>query len=139
VPVKLRVHASLFVPFAKWAMLLTGNYRCVTAGAPISIRDAVHTDIELSRDIYAAVESVVLRIGAQREDLVAFDKYAAAAERLTSPSSAARAIASGSPMAERVDKLVQLIGRQHGITHPAVDRTVALVDAKLARNQVRAA
>jgi hypothetical protein len=139
VPVKLRVHASLFVPFAKWAMLLTGNYRCVTAGAPISIRDAVHTDIELSRDIYAAVESVVLRIGAQREDLVAFDKYAAAAERLTNPSSAARAIAAGSPMAERVDKLVQLIGRQHGITHPAVDRTVALVDAKLARNQVRAA
>src|SRR5882757_9693557 len=37
VPVKLRVHQSLFVPFAKWAMLLTGNYRCVTAGAPISI------------------------------------------------------------------------------------------------------
>jgi hypothetical protein len=26
VPVKLRVHESLFVPFAKWAMLLTGNY-----------------------------------------------------------------------------------------------------------------
>jgi hypothetical protein len=139
VPVKLRVHESLFVPFAKWAMLLTGNYRCVTAGAPISIRDAVHGDLDLSREIYAAVEQIVRRIGGQPEDLVPFDKYAAAAERLINPSSAARAIAAGSPMAERVDKLVQLIGRQYGISHPAIDRTVALVDAKLARNQVRAA
>ena len=29
-PVKLKVHDSIFVPLAKWAMLLTGNYRCVT-------------------------------------------------------------------------------------------------------------
>src|SRR5215510_2188121 len=29
-PVKLRVHESIFVPLAKWAMLLAGNYRCVT-------------------------------------------------------------------------------------------------------------
>jgi len=139
VPVKLRVHDSLFVPFAKWPMLLTGNYRCVAPGAPISIRDAVHSDIGLSRDIYAAVESIVLRIGAQRDDLVAFDKYAAAAVRLINPSSAARAIATGAPMIERVDKLVQLVGRQHGITHPAIDYTVAVVNAKLARNRLCAA
>src|SRR5947209_15834223 len=29
-PVKLRVHDSIFVPLAKWAMLLAGNYRCIT-------------------------------------------------------------------------------------------------------------
>src|ERR1700760_3705515 len=29
-PVKLRVHDSIFVPLAKWSMLLAGNYRCVT-------------------------------------------------------------------------------------------------------------
>lgn len=139
VPVKLRLHDSLFVPFAKWAMLLTGNYRCITASAPISIRDAVHGDIGLSRDVYAAVETIVLRIGAQPEDLVPFDKYAAAAERLTGPSSAARAIAAGAPLAERVDKLVQLIGRQHGITHPAIDLAVSLVNAKIARNRLCAA
>jgi hypothetical protein len=139
VPVKLRVHDSPFVPFAKWPMLLTGNYRCVAPGAPISIRDAVHSDIALSRDIYAAVESIVLRIGAQRDDLVAFDKYATAAERLTNPSSAARAIATGAPMIERVDKLVQLIGRQYGISHSAIDYTVAVVNAKLARNRLCAA
>jgi hypothetical protein len=129
----------LFVPFAKWAMLMTGNYRCVTAGAPIAIRDAVHADIELSREIYAAVESIVLRIGGRREDLVPFDKYAAASEKLIRPSSAARAISGGAPMVERIDKLVQLIGRQYGISHPVIDRTVTLVDAKVARNQIRAA
>ena len=139
VPVKLRVHDSLFVPFAKWPMLLTGNYRCITAGPPISMHDAVHTEIELSRDIYACVQSIVRRLGGQADDLVPFDKYAAAAEQLNQPSSAARAISAGAPMIERVDKLVQMLGRQHGITHPAIDRTVALVDAKIARNQVRVA
>jgi len=29
-PVKLRVYDSIFVPLAKWSMLLAGNYRCVT-------------------------------------------------------------------------------------------------------------
>ena len=139
VPVKLRVHDSLFVPFAKWPMLLTGNYRCVTAGAPISIRDAVHADIELSHDIYTAVQSIVLRIGAELEDLVPFDKYAAAAQRLINPSSAARAVVAGAPLIERVDKLVQLIGRQYGISHPAIDHTVAVINAKLARNRLCAA
>jgi hypothetical protein len=135
VPVKLRVHNSMFVPFAKWAMLLTGNYRCVTNSTPISIRNAVHGNLTLSREIYAVVEQIVLRIGGQRSDLVPFDKYAAAAERLINPSSAARAIAAGSPLAERVDKLVQLIGLQHGIGHPEIDRTVALVDGKIEQNR----
>src|SRR3546814_181168 len=51
VPVKLRVHDSLFVPLAKWSMLLTGNYRCITAGAPRPIREAVHADLDRSRAI----------------------------------------------------------------------------------------
>jgi hypothetical protein len=139
VPVKLRVHDSLFVPFAKWAMLLTGNYRCVTAGSPVSIRDAVHSDIGRSREIYAAVEEIVRRIGGQSDDLVPFEKYAAAAEHLINPSSVARAIAAGAPLAERVDLLVQRIGRQQGISHPAIDNTVALVDSKIAQNRRRAA
>jgi hypothetical protein len=139
IPVKLRVHDSLFVPFAKWAMLLTGNYRCVTLGAPISIRDAVHGDLAMSREIYSKVEEIVMRLGAQRGDLVPFDKYASAAERLINPSSAARAIAAGAPLAERVDKLVQMIGKQHGISHPVIDQTVALVDGKIDQNRRAAA
>jgi hypothetical protein len=39
-PTRLRVHDSAFVPLAKWAMLLTGNYRCMTADGPQAIRDA---------------------------------------------------------------------------------------------------
>src|SRR5947208_15120903 len=52
VPVKLKVFDSLFVPLAKWSMLLTGNYRCVTPNAPRSIRDAVYDDLTLSQSIY---------------------------------------------------------------------------------------
>ena len=44
-PVKLKVHDSVFVPLAKWAMLLTGNYRCVQKDAARSIKDAVHSDL----------------------------------------------------------------------------------------------
>lgn len=139
VPVKLRVHESPFVPLAKWPMLLTGNYRCITAGAPIAMREAVHADTGLARDIYACVETIVQCLGAASDDLVPFEKYAAAAEHLVNPSSAARAVAAGTPVIERVDKLVQIIGRQYGIVHPAIDRTVALVDAKIANNRLRVA
>jgi len=139
VPVKLRVHDSLFVPFAKWPMLLTGNYRCVTAGEPISIREAVQSDLALSSEIYSAVESIVLRLGGRADDLVGFDKYVAATDKLTAPSSVARAIAGSATAVERVDKLVQLIGRRCGATHPAIDRTVVLIDAALARTKLSAA
>ena len=139
VPVKLRVHDSLFVPFAKWPMLLTGNCRCVTAEGPVSIREAVQSDLALSAEIYSAVQSIVLRLGGRADDLVGFDKYLAATDKLIAPSSVARGIAGGATAVERVDKLVQLIGREHGITHPAIDRTVALIDAALARTKLSAA
>jgi ketopantoate reductase PanE/ApbA-like protein len=139
VPVKLRLHDSLFVPFAKWPMLLTGNYRCVTAGGPISIREAVGADLSLSSEVYSTVESIVLRLGGSAENLVAFDKYVAATEKLVAPSSVARAIAGGAPAVERVDKLVQIIGHHYGIAHPVIDRTVASIDAAIARTTVSAA
>ncbi len=139
VPVKLRLHDSLFVPLAKWPMLLTGNYRCITPGAPTSIREAVHRDLRLSREIYDAVSQIVLRIGGQQSDLVDFDKYAAAAERLAKPSSVARAITAGALMVERVDRLVEAIGKQHGISHASINMAVSLVNAKISRNRLCAA
>ena len=57
VPVKLKVFDSLFVPLAKWSMLLTGNYRCITPHEPQSIRDAVHGDLKLSQSIYDHVDT----------------------------------------------------------------------------------
>ena len=135
VPVKLRVFDSLFVPLAKWSMLLTGNYRCITMGDPRPIREAVHGDLDLSRSIYAHVDAIARKLGADPADQVPFDKYAKAAENLLKPSSAARAVAAGAPAIERVDMLVQLIGKSLGMENPAIDEVVATVDAKLAENQ----
>ena len=120
-------------------MLLTGNCRCVTAGEPVSIREAVQSDLALSSEIYSTVESIVLCLGGRADDLVEFDKYLAATDKLIAPSSVARAIAGGATAVERVDKLVQVIGRLCGITHPAIDRAVALIDAALARTKISAA
>ena len=69
-PVKLKVHDSIFVPLAKWAMLLTGNYRCVQKDAARSIKEAVHTDIEASRSVYNWVVELCVKLGASRDDLV---------------------------------------------------------------------
>jgi hypothetical protein len=137
VPVKLRVFNSLYVPFAKWSMLLTGNYRCITGDSPIAIRDAVHGDLETSKRIYGYVDAVAQRLGADPEDQVPFEKYAKAAESLLKPSSAARAVANGAPMIERVDMLVQRIGKGLDMQNSAVDQTVDTVEQALLTNQRR--
>jgi hypothetical protein len=134
VPVKLRVYDSLFVPLAKWSMLLTGNYRCITRAEPRSIRDAVHGDLAKSQSIYAFVNELAQRLGADPADGVSFEKYANAAENLLKPSSAARAIAAGAPFIERVDVLVQLIARDLGMSNPEIDETVSIVDHRLGAN-----
>ena len=138
-PVKLKVHDSIFVPLAKWAMLLTGNYRCVQKDAARSIKDAVHSDIETSRAVYDWVRELCVKLGASPDDLVPFEKYATAAQGLVRPSSAARALFAGAPNIERVDRLVQTIAAQKGMRNPVVDETVALVDARLAVNRKAAA
>src|SRR5262252_8388737 len=138
-PVKLKVHESIFVPLAKWAMLLTGNYRCVTKDGAIDIKDAVHRDVEASRAVYNFVRDLCIKLGAAPDDLVPFEKYAAAAQSLTRPSSAARALNNGVPNIERADKLVQAIAAQKGLRNPVIDATVALVDARLEANRKKAA
>jgi hypothetical protein len=129
------VSDSLLVPLAKWSMLLAGNYRCITADGMRTAQEAVHTDLALSKSIYDFVFDLCLRIGASSSDLVSFERYAAAAESLTRPASAARALQNGMQNIERADKLVQLIARQKGLSHPELDRIVALVDSRLAANR----
>ena len=68
-----------------------------------------------------------------------FEKYAAAANGLIRPSSAARALFAGAPNIERVDRLVQSIGAQRGMRNAVLDATVALVDARLEMNRKAAA
>ena len=134
-PVKLKVHDSVFVPLAKWAMLIAGNYRCVQADGVRSIKEAIHGDIARSRAVYEWVVDLCVSLGASRDDMVPFDKYAAAAQSLGSPSSAARALAAGAPKIERVDRLVQSVATQKGKRSPDVDEIVALVDTWLVRNR----
>jgi len=133
-PVKLKVFDSLFVPLAKWSMLLTGNYRCVLKNEIRAIRDAVHSDISESEAVYSWVVSLCEEMGADTSDMVPFEKYANAASGLVKPSSAARALFGGATNIERVDRLVRNIARQYGMQNESVENTVAFVDAHLAVN-----
>src|SRR5262249_16060926 len=92
IPVKLKVDDSLFVPLAKGPMLIAGNYRCIRRDAMITTHEAVHANIDQSREIYDWVCQVCTGLGARDADLVPFEKYAQAAKGLAQPSSAARAL-----------------------------------------------
>jgi hypothetical protein len=138
-PVKLKIYDSIFVPLAKWAMLLAGNYRCITPDGMRTAQEAVWSDIEMSRSVYNFVFNLCVKLGAKPDDLVPFDKYAAAAQSLTRPASAARALQNGAPYIERADKLVQLIAKQKGLSLPAIDAQVALVDSRLEANRKKQA
>jgi len=136
-PVKLKVHDSIFVPLAKWCMLLTGNYRCVQKDDMQSIKDAVHSDVDLSRTVYNWVAELCRAMGAASEDQVPFEKYANAALGLSKPSSAARALAAGVPNIERADCLVRTIAAQKGMQLDVIDETVAAVDSWLEKNRAQ--
>jgi hypothetical protein len=133
-PVKVKVHDSLYVPLAKWSMLMTGNYRCVQKDGMIAICDAVHGDSEESQRIYEWTATVCQELGADRNDLVPFEKYANAAKGLSQPSSAAKALAHGAPAIERVDKLVKLLADQKRMRNPVVDEIVSNVEWYLNKN-----
>jgi len=135
IPVKLKVHESIFVPLAKWPMLMAGNYRCIRRDEMIPIKDAVHTDMDKSRVVYDWVWKVCASLGAANEDMVPFDKYAAAAEGLRKPSSAARALFGGAEHIERVDCLVRRIAQQRGFQSDTLDEIVTLVDERLEKNR----
>ena len=130
VPVKLKVFDSLFVPLAKWSMLLTGNYRCITPHEPQSIRDAVHGDSNCrrrsmtmstrSRDVSAPIRGP----GAVREIRQGRGKPFQAV--IGRPRGG-----RGAPFIERVDLLVKLISHQLGMPNAEIDRTVEIVDQKL--------
>jgi hypothetical protein len=89
--------------------------------------------------VYNFVNDVCVKLGADPNDLVPFEKYAAAAQSLVRPASAARALQNGAPNIERADKLVQLIARQKGMSHPVIDGIVALVDSRLEANRKKVA
>jgi hypothetical protein len=137
IPVKLKVHDSIFVPLAKWPMLIAGNYRCVRRHDMIPIRDAVHGNLDLSRRVYEWVAGLCMALGAEAGDLVPFEKYAKAAAGLGKPSSAARALFGGAEHIERVDSLVRRIAWQRGTECAVLEGMVELVDERLEQNRAK--
>jgi hypothetical protein len=135
IPVKLKVHDSIFVPLAKWPMLMAGNYRCIRPTEMIPIKDAVHGNVDKSREVYDWVWKLCTKLGASDEDLVPFAKYAQAAESLGKPSSAARALFGGAEHIERVDCLVRRIAGLQGLQSETLDEIVTLVDERLKKNR----
>ena len=97
-------------------------------------QEAVHSDIETSRSVYNFVVDLCVKLGANPDDMVPFDKYAAAAQSLTRPASAARALQNGAPNIERADKLVQLIAAQNG-SAPSGDRCAGRAGRRATRSQ----
>jgi hypothetical protein len=85
--------------------------------------------------MYNWVVQLCVSLGANEKDLVPFEKYAAAAQSLGSPSSAARALDAGAPNIERVDRLVQSVATQRGKRNAEIDKIVSLVDTWLVRNR----
>jgi hypothetical protein len=118
-------------------MLLAGNYRCLQDHGVRSIAEAVHGDLGATQGVYDWVVDLCVSMGAERDDMVPFDKYAQAARSLQSPSSAARALSAGVPHIERVDRLVQTLAAQRGRRHASVDDTVGRVDDWLVRNRLK--
>src|SRR4029450_9047872 len=112
-------------------MLLAGKYRCITEDGMRTAQEAVHSDIATSRSVYNFVNDLCVKLGADPKDLVPFEKYAEAAQSLVRPASAARALNNGVPFIERADKLVQALAKQKGLSHPELDRFVALVYKRL--------
>ncbi len=135
-PVKLKVFDSLYVPLAKWSMLVTGNYRCIKQNEMVSIRDAVHSDLEESERVYQWVVDLCVKMGADPADMVPFEKYANAAKGLSKPSSGARAAFGGAKNIERVDSLVQAVGKQYGEKLDSLEQTVMFVDARINMNRL---
>ena len=125
------------------AMVCTSRSVRSMLGAPLlrarAAEDGRTKSFAASRSVYNWVLGVCERLGAKPDDLVPFDKYAAAANDLVRPSSAARALNTGAPNIERTDRLVQTIAAQYGMRNPIVDQTVATVDARLAANRKAAA
>jgi hypothetical protein len=134
-PVKLKVHESLYVPLAKWCMLMTGNYRCVLADSVQPIQTAVHENIDQSQAVYEWTRQLCFKLGAAEQDLVPFEKYAQAAQSLSKPSSVARALAAGARNVERLDLLAQSIAKHLGLDTSLITPTVAHVDGWLHRNR----
>jgi hypothetical protein len=135
VPVRLVPTESIYTPFAKVPMLITGNFRSVERDRIIPICDAVWGDPARSREIYDWVRDLIVSRGAAPEVFVPFDRYAEAARSLTLPSSAARALAAGAMRIERADLFVRALAGVDTPLHDDLAVIIDIVEDRLRRNR----
>ena len=117
-------------------MLITGNFRCMTNGEPISISDAVCGSEAESREIYDWVTQVCLAVGVDDLTLVPFDRYLSAARGLSLPSSLARGLYAGATAVERIDMLIHALAARYDMTNSALDLIIGDVSARLDENRI---
>lgn len=133
--VRLIASKSLYVPLAKWPMLIAGNCRCVQEGAARSIKEAVWDNVVESQVIYEDVLALCRYLGAPMGDLVPFEKYSLAAKSLSLPSSLARGLHSGATAVERVDMLVAALSVEAGTSIRGLSSITNLIDVMLHANR----
>jgi len=111
-PVKLRVYDSIFVPLAKWAMLLAGNYRHRDQGRYADrAGSGSHGHRKPRRSVYNFVNDLCVKLGAKSRRSRCRSRNTAAAAPEPDPSSV-----GGTPryrMAHRTSNC----GRQAGAAH----------------------
>ena len=122
---------SEFTPLAKWPMLMTGNYRCITDGTPMSIAETIADDSITSRRLYECTRHLCTVLGADVDALVTYEAYVKAASQLSSPSSVALALEHGRTRIERMDKVIQFLHLASGLPNPDLDRIVVTIDNRL--------
>jgi hypothetical protein len=131
-PVKLKVYDSIFVPLAKWAMLLAGNYRCVTKDGMRTAQGAVYSDTRPAFGLHRA--DLVVKLGAKPEDLVPFEntprrRKASSVRPRGARAAERRAQTSSAPTSGSAHR--QAEGAQPSV----IDATVALVGCEARANR----
>ena len=134
-PVRIKQYESPWVSISKLPMLVTGNYRCFNSNQLRSIHEAIQSDIILSEVIYNQVVDILKKLGASRETIIPFRAYLKASIKLDAPSSVCRAIDKGKANVERVDRLVQSLGKSINFKSPEIDSIVNNIDYVISSKQ----
>ena len=108
-------------------------HECILDIRPI--KDAVHSDVETSRAVYDWVVTLCVALGANEKDLVPFEKYAAAAQSLGSPSSVVSATSHGNRRACVESGITGTNDRLPTISGRATTRTGRRLSGRSKRNQ----
>ncbi len=138
-PVKLRVHDSIFVPLAKWAMLLAGNYRCITPDGMRTAAEAVHSE---HRGGARGLQFRVRRLRQARRQAGRPGAVREICRRREEPDASGLGRARVAERRQEHRALRQAgaaLAKQKGMSNAKVDAIVALVDERLEANRKKAA